>query len=127
MDFSALELEDVGRYELRTPAGKATGIVFLLCGPSHATRIAYENKNGKRLLRQLNKDGKASLPEDPEELFDQTTARLVALTLGWEGTTEPFSADAARKHYENRRSTVRKQILAALDTDTVFTQSSSDD
>jgi hypothetical protein len=133
MDLTAFEFEDIFEHTIVDRNGAPTDVVFLLAGPGHAARVDLDRKLSKRSLRQFNKTGKASLPDDPDELRDQETERMVALTLGWRGVTDkageplPFTPEAAREAYENRRSSIRAQVAKALADIANFTpgQSSS--
>ena len=132
MDISELEFDDVVEHVIVDKAGLPTDAVFILAGPGNPVRVDLDRKLTARSLRQFNRHGKASLPDDPDELRAQETERLVALTLGWRNVTwkgEPleFTTKAARDIYENRASSVRAQISKALADIANFTQGSSSD
>jgi hypothetical protein len=131
MDFTQFEVEDVIEHTIVDRNGSATAVVFLLAGPGHPARVDLDRKLSKRSLRQFNKTGKASLPDDPDELREQETERMVALTLDWRGVTDkagepvPYTPEAAREAFENRRSSVRAQVARALADIANFTVGSS--
>lgn len=120
MDLSQTEVGDEVDCIIVDRNGDQTDAVFILAGPGHPQRVAFERKLSARSLREFNRKGKMQLPDDPDDIFDNETTRLVALTLGWRNVTNgsgepiPFTADAARVFYENRRSNVRAQVSKAL-------------
>lgn len=130
MNLQELEVEDVVDVVIRDRNGDETDAVFQLAGPGHPARVAFERKASARSLREFNRRGKAQLPDDPDELYDAETERLVALTLGWRGVTDgdakplAYSAEVARKFYENRRLSVRTQVSRALTAIGNFTSDS---
>jgi hypothetical protein len=127
MDFSAFELDDVIPFPIVDTSGAPTGIIFSLAGPAHQARVERDRKQAAKALREFNKKGRATLPENPDEIYARDTDRMVDLTLGWSGVTDskgetlPFSADAVRAVYENRRSSVRAQVARALSDIANFT------
>ena len=131
MDLSAFEVDDVIEHTIVDRNGAPTDVVFLLAGPAHAARVDLHRQLSTRSLRQFNRTGRASRPDDPDERREQETERMIALPLGWRGVTDkagdpvPFSAEAARAAYENRRSSVRAQIARALADIANFTPGSS--
>lgn len=131
MDLKDFEQQDIAEYVLETPAGDRLDVVFQLAGPSHPARVAFDRKGTARSLREFNRRGKAQLPDDPDALFEQQTDRLVAFTLGWsnlqiDGKAVPFSENAARDLYENRRfGWVRTAVAGALDDIGNFMRGSS--
>ncbi len=131
MQLQDFELDDVIEHTIIGRDGQPTEIVFLLAGPGHSARVDIDRKLAARSLRQFNKTGRAALPDDPDELREQETQRMIALTLGWRGVTnkdgEPvaFNAEAVRAAYENRRSSVRGQVAKALADIANFTVDSS--
>ena len=131
MQLAALEFDDTIECPIVGKDGVPTDIVFLLAGPGNPVRVDIDRRLTARTLQQFNRRGKATLPEDPDELRAQETERLVELTLGWRGVTDAsgsdvsFSKDEVRKAYENRRSGVRSQVLRALADLANFTVSSS--
>ena len=132
MDISELEFDDTIEHTIVDKAGLPTDAIFILAGPGNPVRIDLDRKLTARSLRQFNKHGRASLPDDPDELRAQETERLVALTLGWRNVTRKgkeleFSPDEARSIYENRASSVRAQVSKALADIANFTQGSSSD
>jgi hypothetical protein len=120
MDLSSFEFDDTVEHVIVGKDGSPTEIVFVLAGPGHPARVNVDRKIAHKALRQINRQGKASLPDDPDDLRDQETDRMVELTIDWRNVTdkdgEPvqFSASAVRAVYENRRSSVRSQISKAL-------------
>lgn len=131
MQLDEFEIDDVIEHAIVGRDGQPTEIVFLLAGPGHSARVDLDRKMASRSLRQFNRTGKAALPDDPDELREQETERMIALTLGWRGVTDkdgevvPFTAEAVRAAYENRRSSVRAQIARALSDIANFTVDSS--
>jgi hypothetical protein len=65
----------------------------------------------------LNRHGRPHVDENWDVIFEKATETLLAVTLGWRNVTNgsgeeiPFSPEAARAIYENRRSSVRAQLL----------------
>jgi hypothetical protein len=120
MDLSSLEFDDTVEHVIVGKDGSQTEIVFVLAGPGHPARVNVDRKIAQKALRQINRQGKASLPDDPDDLREQETDRMVELTIDWRNVTDkdgdavPFSAEAVRAVYENRRSSVRSQISKAL-------------
>lgn len=126
------EQQDVGSYELILPDGSKSGVLFQLAGPTHPVREAYEKKNLRRGLRQFNKHGKSQLPDDPDELLEQTVERLCAYTLGWtdnlamDGALAPFSeANRKRLYTHPKLHWIRDQINVAVGDLQLFMSSSA--
>lgn len=126
MNLLDLEEVDVAEFNLLKPDGEPTDIVFLLAGPAHPARMQFEKKQGRAVMREFNKKGKASLPEDPDELYDRETLRLATLTVGWTnlkiGDDAPaYSSDTAAKLFANRKlQWVRDAVGKALGDHEVF-------
>lgn len=130
-NISSTELEDVGRIVIKDAKGEDTDIVFVVAGPAHPARQKLDRQSWRKGASEFNRKGRISLHPDAEQVFDEQTDRLVALTLGWEnvqdasGTPITFTPEALRAIYENRRSTVRAQVIKGLDDAENFTTSSS--
>jgi hypothetical protein len=120
MDLRQLEQQDTAEYVLLTPAGDKTDVVFTLAGATHPIREAFEKRATTRNLRDFNKKGRATLPEDPDDIKDLQVDRLTACTLGWEGMMldgkdYPFSPQNARQLYDDVKfAWLRDQVDAAL-------------
>jgi hypothetical protein len=131
MDLKQFEQQDTTEYTLVTPSGEKTDVVFTLAGPTHPVRVTYERKTTAKGLREFNRKGKATLPDDPDDLLDQQVERVALLTLGWknlqiDGEDVAYSADAARKLFGDRRyAWIREAVAATLNDVANFMQSSS--
>lgn len=131
MQLTELEFDDTVDLTILDYNGEPTDIVFVLAGPGHPARVDLDRKVTARTLRDFNKRGKPSLPTDPDEIREDETERMVALTLDWRGVTDandatvPFTKEAVRKAYENRKSSVRSQVQRGLLDISNFTRSSS--
>lgn len=136
MDITQHEAQDTAELQLRVNGG-LSDIFIMFMGPDHPVRVAYERRMNTKDLRAVKKSGKmgAALPEDSDELFEQTTDRLVALTLGWRtrdekhlvmgGERVPFTPEMAREIYANRKLFwIRRQAVEFLAEDENFLPSS---
>lgn len=108
MDLTQFEQQDTFDYTLVAPNGERTDIVLTLAGPTHPVRAAFERKATAKGLRAFNKAGRASLPDDPDELVEKQVERLATFTLDWknvqiDGQDVPFSREAALKLYGDPR------------------------
>lgn len=120
MDLALYEQKEQCEYQLETPAGDKLDVVFQLAGPNHPKRKDRERRQLARSLREFNRSGKRTVEDDPDELVEQQTERLVACTLGWsnlsiDGAPFPYSEANARALYQDPRfEWVRGQVSAAL-------------
>jgi hypothetical protein len=120
MELKDYEQQETCEYTLRAPNGDKTDVVFTLAGPTHPVRAEYERKATRKGLREFNKKGKASLPDDPDELLEQQVERVSAFTLNWtnlqiDGDDVAFSkAKAAEIFGDKRFAWIREAVNAAL-------------
>lgn len=126
--FDPLGVEDVPTGELRIKdplTGAPTAMVITLAGPEHPDRKRRLFVRQRRLRAAMAKTGKlpVSDPEDDEaDLVDELTAS----TLGWTGSAQPFSPEAARRLYSDpKRRWLCAQVREALDERELFTQASA--
>ena len=125
--FDPFSIEDVptGELRVRNADGAPTAWVITLAGPEHPERKRRLFARQRRLRAAMVKTGK--LPSsDPEDDDLEAVDELVACTLGWTGSTLPYSADAARKLYaDSKRRWLRDQVAAALEERSLFTRNSA--
>lgn len=126
--FDPLAYEDVetGEYRVKDPlTGAPTSLVLTLAGPEQSGRKKRLQARQRRLRAIMAKTGKYQ-PSDPEEDAADQIDELVACTLGWTGSTLPYSAEAARKLYSDpKRRWLCDQVQAALDERELFMRSSA--
>jgi hypothetical protein len=131
MDLKDYEQQETCEYTLRTPSGEKTDVVFTLAGPTHPVRAEFERRVTRKAVNDFNRKGKATLPDDPDELLAQQIARVSAFTLGWtnlqiDGEAAPFSKDKAREIFSDKRfAWIRDAVNAALSDVANFMPSSS--
>jgi hypothetical protein len=130
-DVSAFEIQDAAEYTLLTPNGDRTEVVFTIAGPTHPARERFEKAASRRAQREFNKKGKASIPDDPDELLEMQIERVATFTLGWRGlivSGKPvsYSPAAALELIGNARlAWIRDQLDAAQRDQALFTRSSA--
>jgi hypothetical protein len=131
MDLTQFETQDTYDYTLVAPNGERTDIVLTLAGPTHPVRAAYERKATAKGLREFNRKGKASLPDDPDEIIEQQVERLVTFTLDWknlsiDGADYIYSPKAARELYADKRfGWIRDAVAGAVGEIANFMKGSS--
>lgn len=118
---------DVTSAELRlkipanaTEAEVLTDTVIILAGPEHDVRRRMFRDRRARALASVERNGRLTMGSLEEQESDELE-EIVASTLGWrellddEGNPIPYSADAARKLYEDREYTwIREQVKEFL-------------
>lgn len=127
MDLSKARIQNTAEMRVRMD-GELTDIKITLMGHNHPERVAFERRMGNRDMRAVKKSGKPgdALPDDVDDLFDQGTERLAALTVGWEnlqmeGADVPFSRTKAAEIYGNRDFLwLRSQVIAFLGSEESF-------
>lgn len=131
MDLTQFETQDTYDYTLVAPNGERTDIVLTLAGPTHPVRAAYERKATAKGLREFNRKGKASLPDDPDEIIEQQVERLATFTLDWknlsiDGADYIYSPKAARELYADKRfGWIRDAVAGAVGEIANFMKGSS--
>lgn len=108
-----------GQLAIKDPdTGASTPMVITLAGPEHPERKRRLWQRQRRLRQQVSKTGKMPV-QDPEEDDADDLDEVVACTLGWVGSPEPYSPAAARKLYADL-PWLRHQVRAALDERELF-------
>lgn len=105
-----------------------------LAGPSHPKRKAIEVAKQRRMIAELQRTGKVSVP-DPEQQDEDKIDLLVACTLGWDDFTTdndgvttilPCNAENARKLYAmDGNGWLVRQLYDALSEQDRFIKSSA--
>lgn len=135
MGISQYKQQQQFSYTLKAPNGDGTDVVFTLAGPTHPVRAALEKRQQSRGLREYNRKGKTSLPEDPDELKETVVERLIVCTLGWKNLVvedlfgdkpvEFNPANAKKLFSSDDYGWVRDNVAQALANVELFTKGSS--
>lgn len=140
-DLAATKMKDRADVEILDPVTtEGMGAFFILAGPNHPTRRAFELARDRKMRLEIKKKGRIDLG-DPEEDRRQEIDYLAQCTLGWYsvdaetgerketiliGSEIPFSVDAAKKLFNDPElAWIKTQIRADLKSDEVFLKGSS--
>jgi len=127
--FDPLGFEDVPTATVRIKdpvTGAPTSMVITLAGPEHPDRKRRLHARQRRMRAAFAKNAGKLPVTDPEDEAAEQLDELVASTLGWAGSSLPYSADAARQLYADpKRRWLCDQVQAALDERELFTRSSA--
>lgn len=109
--------------KLVTPQGNESGVTFRLLGEDSDAYQALDTAQRARRIERLRAKNGATLTD--EEVTAELVDKLVAVTRGWTGPAgfAPFSAEAARELYSDRKFiSINDQVLNAITDRRNFTK-----
>ena len=107
-ELFTVEAHDKGaEMEIVNPnTGKPSGVFLTLAGmDSKAYADAEKSERNAEIKRSRWE------PRSAEEDDDAKIARIVACTIGWRGTDEPFSREAVENLYRNSPPVMRQAFI----------------
>ena len=101
-----------------------TSMSVVIAGPEHADRKRLRFERQRKLRAALAETG-CLPPGDPADDEAEELEHLVACTIGWSGSVDPYSVDACRRLYADpKRRWLRKQVRDGLERLELFMRSS---